>query len=125
MEENRRRDFVDRRKGPDIWVRIVQWLGFMAWGIMFVILTITDRAKPEAETFFERFFKIQVRNSWNQDLLQFAFYLMLLLNFLCIFGLIINSRRCRRKSDKYNLSLVLMMILAFVGIAMYFVNFML
>lgn len=116
-------EYYDRRKGPDIWVKLVRWLGFTAWGIMFFIITITDRAKPQSETFFERLFKVQVRQTWDFGLIRYAFYLMITLCILCVIGLIINSRRHRRKTDRYNFSLILMMGLGIIGIIMYLVNF--
>ncbi|KXG77468.1 hypothetical protein [Thermotalea metallivorans] len=116
-------EYYDRRKGPDIWVKLVRWLGFIAWGIMFFIITITDRAKPQAETFFERLFKVQIRQTWDFGLIRYAFYLMITLCILCVIGLIINSRRHRRKTDRYNFSLILMMGLGIIGIIMYLVNF--
>ncbi|MBB6214355.1 formate hydrogenlyase subunit 3/multisubunit Na+/H+ antiporter MnhD subunit [Anaerosolibacter carboniphilus] len=115
--------YYDRRKGPDLWVRLVNWLGLLAWGIMFFIIAITDRAKPPMETFFDRLFKVKVRQTWDIGLLQYAFYLMIALCVLCVIGLLINSRRHRRKTDKYNISLLLMMGLGIFSIIMYFANF--
>lgn len=122
MEPNDRK-FIERRKGPDIWVRLVHWLGITAWIIMFFILAITDRAKPQVENFFDRFFKVQVRNSWNYSLVQWSFYLMILLSVLCVIGLLVNAKRHKRKGDRYSFSLIVMLILAVVGILMYLTSF--
>ncbi len=121
--EEKNREFIERRKGPDILVRLVHWLGAAAWIIMFFILAITDRAKPQMATFFDRFFKIQVRETWNYSLVQWSFYLMILLSILCIIGLLVNAKRHRRKSDRYSFSLIMMLILAVVGILMYIASF--
>lgn len=121
--EQKEREFVERRKGPDLLVRLVHWLGSIAWIIMFFILGITDRAKPQTATFFDRFFKVQVRETWNYSLVQWAFYLMILLSILCLIGLIANACRHRRKSDRYSFSLIMMFILAVVGIMMYLASF--
>jgi hypothetical protein len=119
----KRDEYYDRRKGPDLWVKLVNWLGILAWGIMFFIIAITDRAKPPMETFFDRFFKVQVRQTWDFGLLQYALYLMITLCVLCVIGLVINSRRHRRKNDRYSISLFLMMGLGIFSIIMYFANF--
>ncbi|MFT9493470.1 hypothetical protein [Anaerosolibacter sp.] len=119
----KRVEYHDRRKGPDLWVKLINWLGITAWGIMFFILYITDRARPPMETFFDRLFKVQVRQTWNLDLLQYALYLMITLCVLCVAGLLINVKRHRRKTDRYNISLILMMGLGVFSIIMYFANF--
>jgi hypothetical protein len=119
----KRVEHYDRRRGPDLWVKLVHWLGITAWGIMFFIIFITDRARPPMETFFDRLFKVQVRQTWDLDLLQYALYLMITLCVLCIAGLLINTKRRRRKTDRYNISLILMMGLGIFSIIMYFANF--
>ncbi len=121
--EQKEREFVERRKGPDVLVRLVHWLGITAWIIMFFILAITDRAKPQMATFFDRFFKVQVRETWNYSLVQWSFYLMILLSLLCILGLLANVKRHKRKSDRYSFHLIMMLILATVGIMMYLASF--
>lgn len=119
----KRDEYYDRRRGPDLWVKLVNWLGILAWAIMFFIIAITDRAKPPMETFFDRFFKVQVRQTWDFGLLRYALYLMITLCVLCVFGLVVNSRRHRRKNDRYSISLFLMMGLGIFSIIMYFANF--
>ena len=57
------RPYEDRRKGPDLWVRMLTWIN-MASGISLVsALFITAVAKPQVETFFDRFYNLRLRRA--------------------------------------------------------------
>ena len=47
---------VDRRAGTDSWIKAITWLGVAGWFLMFIALLIIEKAKPQMETFFDRFF---------------------------------------------------------------------
>ena len=111
----------DRRKGPDFWTKWVKIAGYIAWAIVLVIIAITDKAKPRVETFFDRLFNIKLDPNWNTRLLQYAFLLLVILFILCNISMIINAKRHRRKTDKYNPSIIILTITSFVGIIAFIV----
>lgn len=115
----------ERRKGPDIWLRAIQWTGLISWGLMLPLLYLIDRAKPEFETFFDRMFDLQVRSNWDLDVYRWAVYLMFFLLVLSGVGLIINKLRKRRREDFYRINLILIFLLSALGIVYYVKNFLL
>lgn len=114
------RPYVDRRKGPDLWIRLLTWSGLISGVSLVAVLFITAVAKPEVETFFDRFYNLRLRRSWDMELMQYIFYLLLLCLFCSVGGLIINSRRKRRKEDHTRASLIVMLIISLFGLAQYF-----
>ncbi|SMP41405.1 hypothetical protein [Anoxynatronum buryatiense] len=122
-QQNATTDHRERRKGPDIWLRSIQWIGMISWGLMLPLLFLIDRAKPEFETFFDKMFDIQVRSTWDQDVFRWAFYLMVGLLVLSAGGLAINKSRKRRREDYYRINLVIIFLLSAAGILYYLMNF--
>lgn len=116
---NNQRIFYERRKGPDILVKLITWISLINWLIVTAIIAIIAMASPKTETFFDRLMEVRVNKSLNEELAQYAFYLMVVLLLLSIVGLIINSRRHRRKTDRYRVSLVLTGIFSVLGIIIY------
>lgn len=117
------RVFNERRKGPDFWVKWIKWAGYFSWVIAFAIIILTDRAKPPVETFFDRYFHIQLKRTWDIYLMRYAFLLLLVLFFICVFTIIVNFRRHRRKTDRYNPSIIILSVLSLLGIIIYLYTF--
>jgi uncharacterized membrane protein YhaH (DUF805 family) len=111
---------IDRRSGPDFWVRILAWLGGISWVLMFAAMFIIDRAKPEAEKILSRASGAEVSTSWDQTLLGYLFYLVIFGVCVSTVGIMINSRRYRRDEDRFRLTLIVLGMLSIVGIAIYF-----
>jgi len=121
FEENLQKG--DRRRGPDIWLRAIQMIGMISWGLMLPLLYLIDRAKPEFETFFDKMFDIQVRSTWDLEVYQWAVFLMVILAVLSATGLLINKSRKRRKEDYYRINLVIMLLLSVAGVLYYLIRF--
>ncbi len=113
----------ERRKGPDFLVRILGWLGVFGWFLMFVALFIVDRAKPEAEFILSKAARSTVRNAWDQGLVTYLFYIMILGLFISIVGIIINTRRFHREDDRFRLTMALLGIISIFGIVKYLLPF--
>ncbi len=113
----------ERRKGPDFWLRAIQWLGIISWGLMLPLLYLIDRAKPGFETFFDRMFGIQVRTTWDLEVYRWAVFLMVILFIFSGVGLFINKNRNRRSEDSIRLNLVMILLLSLAGIVYYLVYF--
>ena len=105
-----------RRQGPDLWVKIIHWLGVCVWILMVAVLVLTDKARPPMATFFDRVLHIQLRTTWDLGLVRDVCLLMIIILGLCLTGFIINSKRHQRKDDHYSLSLIIMGSLSVIGI---------
>ncbi len=123
MTVNNSRMKTERRKGPDLCVKVLGWLGVFSWFLMFMALFIIDRAKPEAENIFTKAAKIKVRTTWNQELTNYLFYLMIFGLCISIIGIVINSRRHHREEDRFRLTLIILGIISIFGIIKYLFSF--
>ncbi len=110
---------LDRRSGPDFWVRVLGWFGGISWLLMFAAMFIIDRAKPEAEKILTRVSGAEVSTTWNQTLLGYLFYLVIFGLCISTVGIMINSKRYRRAEDRFRLTLIVLGILSLFGIVIY------
>ncbi len=110
----------DRRNRPDIWLRLIGFFGVIGWLVMLVAMIIAHKARPELETFTTRFHNIMVRTIWDTELTTYLFYLMLVGLCISVTGLLINSRRLKRKDDQLRTSLILLLLISIAGIVTYF-----
>jgi len=115
--------YTDKRHGPDVWVKAINWFAILAWGLLITLSTLIWQAKPQVETFFDRLLNVKLRKTWDFELAGYAFYLMILLLCLCAIGLFINVRRHHRKDDRFSTSLVLLGGLSAAGILFYLIYF--
>ena len=106
----------ERRKGPDLWVKVLGWFAVFGWFLMFIVLIIIDKAKPESENMYTRSANVEVRTTWDQGLTNYIFYLMISGLCISIIGLVLNSRRHHRANDRFRLTLILLGIISFFGI---------
>lgn len=113
------RPHADRRKGPDLLIKLLTWSGALSGASLVAALFVTALAKPQVETFFDRFYHLKLRRSWDMDLMHYIFLLLLLCLFSSAGGLIINSRRKRRKDDYVRASLVVMLLISLFGLFLY------
>lgn len=112
-----------RRVGPDIWMRVISWIGFFSWFVLFSILYILTKARPQIEGYIDKLLSVHLRKSWDLDLARYAFYLMIFLLLSSIFGFFVNKRRHKRKEDRYNISIIIMFFLSLFGIFYYLISF--
>jgi len=110
---------LDRRKGPDTLVKWVKWSGIISWILVSITLFITFVAKPGFESYIDNSFHIKLQDNWNMDMMQYAFLLLVLLFSFCMISMAINLTRCRRKSDRFNKTLLINAAAAFIGIFIY------
>jgi hypothetical protein len=114
--------FIERRKGPDAVIKTVWWISGISWVLIIAAITFTGLAKPESETFFDRFFNIRIRDYWDYNLLRYVF-VILLLNFVtCIVGFILNLFRQKRKTDRINKSVILLAAVSLAGILWFLIR---
>lgn len=110
------RERGDRRRGPDVWVKSLRWLATVGWLLMVAALWVASEAKPEMETFLQRWGGgAPVRRSWDLELARYILYLMFPGLLIGYGGLIVNLMRSRRHKDEVRISLILLAIMATIG----------
>ena len=113
----------DRRRGPDALVKWVNAAGILIWALVLVILGFAQEAKPQVETVIDKAFNTKLRNTWNYSLINDALYLLIFQLILCVVTIFINSKRHRRKTDKYNPSVIILGIVSIIGIVLLKIKF--
>lgn len=109
----------NRRKRPDLLLRLLTGFNAAAVICLAAALCVAAIAKPQLETFFDRYYKLQLRQTWDQNLIG---YIGLLLGLSCIasiVGLIINGKRLRRKGDHVHATLVLSLLVSLIALGFY------
>ncbi len=112
-DSNRR----SRRRDPLLLA--LAWLSVAGWLILLAALFVLAEARPPRMTFFERWFDLRLRTTWNLELARYIFYLMLLGLGTSLTGLAINSRRLRRRGDEWRVSLILVAVISLLGLIKY------
>lgn len=107
----------ERRKGPDLWLSVLTLSGLTSGLSLVFALLLTAIAKPEVETFFDRYYNVQMRKSWDVELIELIAYLLLVCLFSSFLGLGINARRRRRKDDYIRASLIFTLGVSLLGLA--------
>ena len=110
---------TERRKGPDLWIKSLRWFAIVGWLFMVSALVIFAKAKPQVETFIERYYSIKLRTIWDMEWMRYIFYLMILGLCISCVGLAINIKRHRRKNDEYRVSMILLGLISLFGIILY------
>ncbi len=109
----------EKRQGPDILVKWVRIARFFAWIMLGIFLVITDTAKPQTLTFWDRFLDVKIRGFWDQNLLFIAFIVAVILFIFSFVSILINAMRLKRKTDRLCISLLITLIISSIGILFY------
>lgn len=109
----------ERRKGPDFWMKSLRWFAIVGWLFMLAALLIFAKAKPKVEAFIERYYNIELRATWDMELMSHIFFLMILGVCISIVGFVINTKRHRRQTDEYRVSMILLGLISIFGIILY------
>jgi len=109
----------DRRKGPDKITRIIRYMGLAAWGVMLTALALIEKARPEVEGYLGENYNVKLHTDWNLELIRYMFYLMILGFCLSIVGISVNSMRLKRRTDEYQLSILVLALISIVTICYY------
>lgn len=113
----------NRRKKPDLLLRLLAWFNALAVIALGAALCIAAVAKPKLETFFDRYYKIPLRQSWDHDLIGYIGLMLFVSCIASIVGLIINSKRLRRKGDHVHATLVLSLIVSILCLLFFLKTF--
>ncbi|WDP93415.1 MAG: hypothetical protein HUN04_26325 [Desulfobacter sp.] len=66
---------VDRRESADFWARLFIWVNYLAWAGLMVFLLVFHRAQPEFETFFDKFYQLNLRTYWDKTFIRYLVYI--------------------------------------------------
>lgn len=89
----------DRRRRKDLLSRVLIGLNISAWILIIPILMVFHRTQPEFETFFDRFYGLELRTFWDIKYLYILIYLVMAGIVLSLSGLLISIFRARRRND--------------------------
>jgi uncharacterized membrane protein YidH (DUF202 family) len=87
-----------------------------SWFVMVLILLAIERARPRVETLYDRRFNVTVPGFWDRESLGVLLALSLLGAVMSGAGLWANSKRLRRKDDRYRVPLVLLALVSVTGL---------
>lgn len=113
----------ERRKSKDPLMKCIAWANTIAAIGLFTAICITAAAKPQTATFFDHYFDVNVqvhrRPQWNMVLVDYIALMLVFSGLTSIAGLIINSRRLKRKGDFIRATMVLCLLLSIAGLGLY------
>jgi len=117
----------ERRKKQDWVVRMVSITALLGWLLCITSIFLIRTAQPDN---YEWARAIQgsgamgaMTRMWNTPLLRTSF-LSLVFAFLgCLIGFFANMTRMRRKSDRFNKSIIILGILSFIGCIVFLFNY--
>ncbi len=110
-----------RRKKSDPLMRLLTVANVGAAASLFTVFCLTALAKPEIETFFDRYYNVHLyrRPNWDMNLMNYIGVMLLVCCLISLSGLYINSKRLRRKGDYIRATQVVSLIIAIFGLALY------
>jgi len=101
----------NRRRGPDTMVRMITICSIVSWLVIVIAFFIYQMTHPSGTSY----------NSIRQSLVDFSAgviiaKVLLFLNFLlCVWGMVMNMMRNKRKSDRFRISLVVSAVVSLGG----------
>jgi len=109
--------YIDRRrKGKDLLTKIIFWLSIFSWILVIVMYFIVGFAAPLQNFWVSNYLKEDISHGWNYAQLWISVYVLAASLVLCIFGIIFNMMRHKRKTDKYRKSLFIAGGISLIGI---------
>ncbi len=106
----------DRRGGRDFLARVLAVFNVLAWAVVVLILVVAERAKPQFESFFDRYYHLDVRTDWDFTFVQYLLWITLAGIVVSSLGLILGVFRARRRTDPSRFGLVVMGLISLAGI---------
>ena len=113
----------NRRKRPDLLLQLLAWFNAAAVFALAAALCFIAVAKPQMETFFDRYYNLTLRKTWDESLVGYIALTLALSFVTSMIGLILNSRRLKRKGDHIHSTLVISLVVSIVGLVAYFRSF--
>lgn len=105
---------VERRKGNDVRLKIINLMCFLVWGVLIIILAIIERAGKSIMNITRNDLLWQPLSFWDINLLNIALCFTIGCMIICTICIILNFTRHKRRSDKIKKSLVIVECLCFI-----------
>lgn len=109
------RRFVERRRSKDWVSKGISLFAILAWITTLVVFVCVGFAQPPGENFITRVLSLQPSTNPNWRYLEISQYALLVTFLLCLFGLIFNIFRHKRKTDKFNKSIIILGLISLAG----------
>jgi hypothetical protein len=120
---------INRRSGPDPLVKLIKSITAFSWMLLFftsvflwVLISsvfIVSRVTKNPLEAFNNSNRFNLSENWKTVIMDYSFYLVIILFVLCSAGLILNSFRHNRKGDTYSKPLIIFLILSVAGIILH------
>ena len=110
LNENSKECIIkNRRRGPDIWLQIVNLAGLIIWGGWLALWALCEKAEIQIFNLNQK-----AREIMNAELLNIAIIIYVIMFFISAGLLLISLKRTRRRNDKIKISLLASEIISFV-----------
>ena len=90
---------MERRQTTDFWAKLLFYFNIAAWILLAFMLGLFHRAQPEFESFFDRFYHLQLRTHWDIQYLYYLVYIVIISISISLSGLLLSLFRGRRQND--------------------------
>ena len=114
------RDLIVRYRQPDFLAQLPRAVAFVAWGAAGLAFMFYENSRPRLQG-VDRFFSVY-RSSQGAGSRNVALNLTITAFVLCVLGLWANSKRMRRRTDRYNRSLIVLAVLSFAAAIFLWIN---
>lgn len=89
------------------------------WVFAMFMMLLFSKAQPESDNFITRVLNISVNTNWNYRFLWYSLYSLIAAFVFCLFGMLFNIMRSRRKTDRFNKPLIFLSVMSAVGIFLF------
>lgn len=105
-------EMKNRRRGPDTMVRMITLSNIASWVLIFVALLIYQMVHPMTSSYSS----VRLTLTGFGAGLVVAKVLLALNVLLCIWGMVMNMMRNKRKSDRFRITLLVSAAISLVGL---------
>ncbi|CAG9296262.1 hypothetical protein [Celerinatantimonas diazotrophica] len=112
-----KRTFVNRRKGPDRFQRLLGALSVLCWVLFLVALIVFHYARPQVNYGYLDYKGIATRQHWDAAYLPWFIRSLWLCFGITIVEVLLRIKRNRRKNDYhyYNIFILMLMVIGALG----------
>ncbi len=114
---------LDLRSEPDFISKSIGKFAVVCWVLTILAVIITGLALPVVRDFIGTAFNLDLQSTWSKLLYHIDFYAFAAIFVVSGLGLYFNSIRHRRRTDKYNPSLLCFLVLSALCMIGYLIFF--
>ena len=114
---------LDLRSEPDFITKSIGKFAGLCWILTFLAIILTALALPVIRNVISTTLNLDLKPTWSKSLYHIDFYILAAIFVVSGVGLYFNSIRHRRRTDKYDVSLLYFLVLSALCMAGYLVFF--